>query len=456
MSNPNNKIYLATAFFISCLLFMFSSCRENGISEKMTESAEKWREKYPESPGEKKVEILNIDGRFQFYRNGKPYYVKGGAGTAHLALLKEAGGNSIRTYSVEGLDTLLDQAEVLGLSVMVGIYLGRPIEGFDYQDQEAVTRQKERVRDVIIRYKDHPAVLCWGLGNEPDLGAGNTHLIWQAMNDLAVMIRQIDPDHPVSIPVYPFSIHEVMEQCPDIDFISVNTFGHIIEFSEQFQYGVPYMYTEWGALGPWEDKDTYWHASVEESIVGKYHRIQSHYEYIRRDTQNCLGSYIFLWGQKQEYTPTWFSLFTENGAKTPLVDLMFSLWNNSKPTNLSPFLDSLTIDGWGADFNVNLKAGQVYSASVKGFDPEHDPISYHWEILPDGPFYTYLPGRGKEEIRPDPIPDLIIQDHGNRILFQAPASLGPFRILVYAYDTHGNGSYANLPFLSTNHELTEN
>ena len=404
---------------------------------------------------ERKVEIRKTASGFQLYRNGSPYFVKGAAGTEHLELLKEAGGNSFRTYTTDGLDTLLDKAEALGLTVMAGIWVGRAHEGFDYRDTAAVARQKEEIRAIIRRYKSHPALLCWAMGNEPNNGMEKSDDLWPALRELIDMVHEEDPDHPVTVPIYPFAAAELAEKCPNIDFISVNAFANIIEFVNNYKLDKPFLFTELGVEGPWEASTTHWYAVIEDRIGKKCEKVETHYQHALRDTARSLGSYVFYWGQKQEYTPTWFSLFAENGDKTPLVDLMFKLWSGSQPANRAPFLDDLDIDELRNASNRELTAGRTYSASVRASDSEQNTLRFTWEILPDGPFFTYLPGRGKTEIRPKQLEKLLIEDRGERIVFRAPANFGPFRLFVHAYDGHGNACSANLPFFVTNNALLD-
>ena len=438
-----------TTVSLSILLLFASGCHEQIQRRNMNAATARWEAKFSAYPSGRVVEIRKNDGRFQLYRHGQPFYIKGASGTAHLERFKEAGGNTIRTYTTDGLDSLLDQAARHGLAVMAGIYVGRELEGFDYRDRAAVEQQQAQVRDIVLRYKDHPALLCWAVGNEPNLAAKNNWALWPALNELVVMVQELDPNHPVTIPVYPSSISELIKNCPAIDFLSVNTFGYIVDFSNAFRMSIPYVYTEWGVQGPWEIAKTKWQAPLEESVAQKSELLRSFYAQIQRDTFNCLGSFIFYWGQKQEATPSWFSLFTESGGKTALVDVMHELWGGHPPTNYAPLLDSLSIEGRvGGDVFRPLTVGRIYSASVKGFDPEGEPLTYHWEILPDGPFFDYVPNYGRVELRPTPIPGLIVEDLGERIRFQAPSHLSTFRILVYAHDSQGNGAYANIPFIT--------
>ncbi len=403
----------------------------------------------------KKVEIRKSGNHYQMYRNGEPYFIKGACGSDHLEALKKAGGNSFRTYDTQGLDTLLDQAEMLGLTVMAGIWVGREREGFDYGNKLAVRQQKERIRAIVERYKDHPALLCWAVGNEPDNADEDTDDLWPAINDLIRMIHELDPDHPVTVPVYPESTETVLQGCPDVDFLSFNIFGGLTDFSKKFRKNVPFVYTEWGILGGWESPATGWYAGIEESVKQKYERIYNTYHRnILPDSARCMGSYIFYWGQKQEYTPTWFSFFTKTGEKTALVDLMTLLWGGASPVNEAPFLDSLLIEGRDAFTEIYLNANTVSTATVLGIDPEMGPLSYHWEVLPDGQFFTYIPGRGKVEIAPEPIPGLILENKGPGIVFKTPPHTGAFRLMVYATDDQGYVSYANLPFFNTNDKMT--
>ena len=43
----------------------------------------------------------------------------------------------------------------------------------DYNNREWVLMQRERIRSDVQKYKDHPALLIWSLGNELDLDYKN-------------------------------------------------------------------------------------------------------------------------------------------------------------------------------------------------------------------------------------------------------------------------------------------
>jgi exo-beta-1,3-glucanase (GH17 family) len=412
----------------------------------------------PRTSGEKAptVEVRKTGKGFQLFRNGEPYLIKGACSqSTELSSLRKAGGNSFRTYDTAGLDALLSLADSFGLTVMAGIWVGRDKEGFDYKDKTAVRKQKEEVRALVNRYKDHPALLCWAVGNEPDNDAKDTHYLWPALDEIAVMIHEMDPNHPVTIPVYANSVEAVVKNCPNLDFISINIFGELDGFPQNFKQEIPIVYTEWGTVGNWESKTTMWQASMEESIKQKYERIYNTYHRsILGDSSRCMGSYVFYWGNKQEGTTTWFNFFSEDGRKTALVDLMAQLWGGQPPENLAPFLDSMNINGKGQYNDILLDADEIAHASVYGVDPELGALNYHWEIVPDGPFFDYPPGKGRVEIRPNPIPGLILENKSDKISFRTPLHTGAFRLFVFTLDDHGYASYANLPFFVSNNKLT--
>ena len=39
----------------------------------------------------------------------------------------------------------------------------------DYNNEYAVKGQIEYLKNEVLKYKDHPALLVWGIGNEVDL-----------------------------------------------------------------------------------------------------------------------------------------------------------------------------------------------------------------------------------------------------------------------------------------------
>ena len=114
-----------------------------------------------------------------------PFYIHGaGLEFGNIEALATHGANSFRTWRTDnGRDTgteILDRAYASGLMVTMGIEIarerpgsGRGIFNFNYSDSVAVATQLERVRNEVLLYKDHPALLMWGIGNELNLESSN-------------------------------------------------------------------------------------------------------------------------------------------------------------------------------------------------------------------------------------------------------------------------------------------
>jgi endo-1,4-beta-mannosidase len=69
-----------------------------------------------------------------------------------------------------------------------------------FTDPVGHAAQRLLLQTVVSRYKDHPAIWMWNLGNEPDLFAiAPTQEIGRAwVNEMTQLIKSIDPVHPVT------------------------------------------------------------------------------------------------------------------------------------------------------------------------------------------------------------------------------------------------------------------
>ena len=285
----------------------------------------------------KKVELLQHSGQYQLNVNGHPFYIKGaGIDLGNIESLADFGGNAFRTWRVNNGEKtgreILDEAHQHGLMVCMGLEVERERHGFDYDDQQAVAEQMAEIKKDIVALKDHPALLMWGIGNELNLRHTNPK-VWDAVNQLSEMIHKLDPNHPTTTMLAGAEsdvIALVAESCPDLDLLSFQIYGEIDKlpsYLQQSNYRGAYMITEWGATGHWESPHTDWDRSIEASSSDKAESYRMRYlNYIAADTKQCIGSFVFLWGQKQERTPTWYGLFREwqmyrgRPSYVPLVD----------------------------------------------------------------------------------------------------------------------------------------
>lgn len=406
------------------------------------------------SIGPAKVEIRQTDGRWQLYVNQRPFYIKGaGLEFGDQEKLLAAGGNSFRTWRADnGRETgqqILDRAQKNGLYVTMGLDLARERRGFDYSDTNAVAKQLAEIRRQVLQFKNHPALLMWDIGNELNLDLHNPK-VWDAVNDISRMIHQIDPNHPTTTSLAGINrelVDQIKSRAPDLDFLCVQSYADIVNLPRELHesgWNGPYVVTEWGATGHWECGKTSWGAPIEDNSSAKADLYYKRYETaIASDATNCLGSYVFLWGQKQERTPTWYSMFLPSGEETEPVDVMEYLWTGRWPAFRSPQMKGFWLDGKTAWQNIHLAAGQNYPVKILARSAVDAPLIYSLEIMPESDATSE---GGDFEVRPQSLPGLVFPVTAGDGQVKAPAKPGAYRLFAYVRDHHDKAAYANIPF----------
>ena len=91
------------------------------------------------------------------------------------------------------------------------------------------------------------------------------------------------------------------------------------------------MITEFGPIGPWEGVgESDWGAPIEETSHEKAKRYRdAQVAAMDKDSEYCLGTFPFYWGNKQETTSTWFGMFLPGGEHLEAVDIISYSWNKN-------------------------------------------------------------------------------------------------------------------------------
>ncbi len=403
--------------------------------------------------------VKSADG-WRLLRNGAPFEVQGAVGSDRFDLLKACSGNAVRA---EATRAILDTAQRQGLAVMANLPVRGERNGMDWDNPQQVADQKRKVLGVVRELKDHPALMFWAVGNELDHVPGgrpyHPHL-WERLNDLAVAIKRIDPDHPVLTVVgtghYEQKVREIAAACKDMDLLGINAYGDlgpVTQLTRQ-RWPKPYVVAEWGPTGHWQVPKTNWHAPLEQTSSEKAQVIADRYtNIIQADRTHCLGSFVFYWGEKQETTHTWYGLFC-NGLRTESIDVMQHLWSGSWPANRAPAIRGPSIEGFSDTRSVTLQAAQTYRAEVQVTDPDSDSLGFAWDIRPEVeiPAGSYA---GSLEKKAQPIAGLIGNPTRRQIELTAPQAVGAYRLFVTVIDGQGHIAYGNLPLLVVKRERLE-
>ncbi len=396
------------------------------------------------------VEVVAYEGGYTLVRDGKPYLVRG-AGFVGVSLetLAERGGNSVRTWGIEEAQSTLDEAAKYGLTVSMGLPVAAERFGFDYDSAESIAEQRENVRAAVLKYKDHPALLAWIIGNELDMSFTN-HRVYDEVNELSRMIHELDPNHVTTTTITALdreTVELVRERAPDLDFVSIQAYGALALMPKAIAYlgEGPFMVTEWGPLGHWEVGKTRWDAAIEPTSTEKArHFLLQYRDLIMPYLGPGLGSYAFLWGHKQERTHTWFSLFMESGATTGAVDALELVWTGRLPENQAPVLESISLARRSASDSIRLTAGKGYVAKVVAKDTENDELTYQWSVKPESDA-TSIGGDLEASIAD--MSNTFDGDSNKATVRLVAPEPGTYRIFVEINDGHGHAAHANIPFM---------
>lgn len=396
----------------------------------------------------RKVTITKESNKWQLRINNEPFFIRGAGGTVQMDAVVACGGNTIRTWGIENAQAILDEAEKKGLKVMLGLWVQHERHGFDYNDQEKIKNQLEGFRIAVRKYKDHPALLMWGVGNEYELEYSNTK-VWAAVNDIAKMVHEEDKNHPTSTVTAGTNAEKlnfVQTVLSEIDIYGINTYGDIESVKgvlSKGNYSGAYMITEWGPNGHWESPKTMWGMSIEQTSTEKAAVYLKRYQNcIAADSAQCIGSFAFLWGQKQEYTSTWYGLFSDEGVPTEAIDELTYCWSGAYPKNRSPRVDSMYVDGLNMSKNCILASNSIHSFHVYASDLNQDNLSYTWELYPES---TDLKSGGDAEMKPPLINGRLKGKNQANVNLKAPLQEGRYRLFVRITDGE-KLAYMNIPF----------
>lgn len=411
--------------------------------------------------------LRDSDGKWMLTVGGKPYYVNGAATNRYYTDVSKFGGNTIRLYSPTASNTkeIMDEAYKAGLMVYLGLGMSAA-KYLDYSDAAKVTQQKEKLLEYVRQYKNHPALLCWSIGNEVEASNEDNIELWKAIGDLAKSIKELDDKHLVTNTLASSAVVRIKNlttYAPDVDFISVNSYypsvGNVAKNIADAGLDLPFMVTEFGPRGTWAMSGelsrvlpwTDYYSSTSSALVEET-STEKEAVYLKiweddikaKESAGCLGSFVFVWGyQTHGEVLNWYSMFTTDHYSYGVCDVMQKCWTGEWPAARAPRIESrndMTLNGKTAESAIRLSAGSSNTAKVVAKASTEVNLRYQWRIFREG-------DKKSDGSMPDGMEGLIADNTTPEISFKAPGSVGAYRLYVFVLDdVNKKAASACIPF----------
>jgi hypothetical protein len=115
-----------------------------------------------------------------------------------FALMRDVGVNHVLGWRTNEWDeAVLDAAHAAGIGVVMPFDLD---DKLDYSDRAVRNRLRGEILAWVARYRGHPAIRMWGIGNETLLHmkqSARARAFADFYTGTVDLVRQFDPDHPV-------------------------------------------------------------------------------------------------------------------------------------------------------------------------------------------------------------------------------------------------------------------
>ncbi|HAF54656.1 MAG TPA: hypothetical protein DCL01_05415 [Thauera sp.] len=360
---------------------------------------------------------------------------------ASLARLAAAGARVVRVYRQSDA-WVLDEAQRLGLKVVMGLWVEHPRHGFDYTDADSVQAQETALLDFVARHRNHPALLAWGVGNEVETGVTDPLPLWREVDRLAGRIKQLDPAHPTLMVVADTGMDAfrlLAGCCPNIDLLGINVYaGAVFDLPQRLrEAGItkPVVIAELGPLGQWQAGRKPWGAPVELTSTEKARFFTEALRFLK-DQPQIRGVFPFLWGAKQEQTATWHGLLLADGSQTAMTDALATAWGQAVAAP-APLIRGI---GIAAD---EFPPGAEVSAGIDAIAHDGTTLVTEWAVFAEA---TDLRKGGDAETPPARIDVRLLHADAASVRFIAPTQPGAYRLFITARDRGGKAATANLPF----------
>lgn len=340
--------------------------------------------------------VEKLENQWVLKVNGEPFEVKGTTFgydkdvsnyDAYFKDLKYLGVNTIRTWATgENTPALLDAAHSNGMKVMVGIWMrhGRPgmedDDSFNYlEDTQGIEDQYNSALAVVKQYKDHPAVLTWGVGNEVylNMGTDEEKLAYSKLLErTCTAIKTLDNHHPItSVEAWTFGMDWWQSYVPSIDIYGLNSYGAGVNFlAEEMQkrnIDKPYIVTEFGVIGEWDVSEDKNGVKLEPSDAQKYDAIAKGYHDWIANKPNCLGVYVFHYSNGKDFGGVWLMTHYK-GKYRPQYWAIREAYTGRKPENYVPEISTLELP------ESVIKSGTWIPATLNATDRENESLKVNF------------------------------------------------------------------------------
>ena len=361
--------------------------------------------------------------------------------------LKSIGVNTIRTWATgKNTKKLLDAANKYDIKIMMGIWMrhGRPgmedDDSFNYlEDDKGKEVMYANAMQVVEKYKNHPAVLTWTIGNEVYLNTATDaekEAYSKLLERICGNIKKIDSNHPItSVEAWTFGLDWWQKFVPSIDIYGLNSYGAGANYlaGELEKKGIdkPYIVTEFGVTGEWDIKNEINGFKVEPTDQEKYNAIAKGYHDWIANKPNCLGVYVFHYSSGSNFISPW--LFTHHeGMTRPQYWAIRKAYTGLKPINNVPIIDTFELP------NLEINSETWVPVTLKVSDIEKDDLEVS---------FTYNQRTGSRKRR-DQINTL--NSRGNLIdgfEIQLPKENGGIKVYVNVKDSFNNLGIASSTIL---------